>query len=71
MLWKFNSVYNPELQLADHARPVRYEMAPPPAHRDVIDPGPSTSSAARRPAAHRRGHEEFVEQTRMGGKASG
>src|SRR5246500_716906 len=26
MLWKFNSVYNPELQLADHRRPVRYEM---------------------------------------------
>jgi hopanoid C-3 methylase HpnR len=26
MLWKFNSVYNPRLQLADHARPVTYEM---------------------------------------------
>ncbi len=38
MLWKFNSVYNPELQLRDHQRPVRYEMAPPPAHKDVIDP---------------------------------
>jgi hopanoid C-3 methylase HpnR len=31
MLWKFNSVYDPKLQLADHARPVRYQMAPPPA----------------------------------------
>ena len=30
MLWKFNSVYDPKLQLADHARPVRYQMAPPP-----------------------------------------
>jgi len=29
MLWKFNSVFNPALQLADHARPVRYEIAPP------------------------------------------
>ena len=29
MLWKFNSVYNPELQLSDHERPVRYELAPP------------------------------------------
>jgi len=30
MLWKFNSVYDPALLLADHARPVRYEMEPPP-----------------------------------------
>ncbi len=29
MLWKFNSVYNPELQLADHRRPVKYEMRLP------------------------------------------
>ncbi len=30
MLWKFNSVYNPKLQLADHQQPVRYEMSLPP-----------------------------------------
>ena len=30
MLWKFNSVYNPALQLADHSQPVRYEMSLPP-----------------------------------------
>ena len=30
MLWKFNSVYNPKLQLADHQQPVRYEISPPP-----------------------------------------
>ena len=29
MLWKFSSVYNPDLQMADHARPVKYEMRPP------------------------------------------
>ena len=29
MLWKFNSVYNPERQTAEHAKPVRYEMRPP------------------------------------------
>ena len=29
MLWKFRKVYNPERQLADHARPVRYEMRLP------------------------------------------
>ncbi|MGR8934959.1 MAG: hopanoid C-3 methylase HpnR [Gammaproteobacteria bacterium] len=28
-LWKFNSVFNPELQLADHQMPVKYKMAPP------------------------------------------
>jgi len=31
MLWKFNKVYNPERQLADHQRPVRYEL-PQPTH---------------------------------------
>lgn len=29
MLWKFNSVYNPQRQLADHAMPVNYEMRLP------------------------------------------
>jgi magnesium-protoporphyrin IX monomethyl ester (oxidative) cyclase len=29
MLWKFNKVYNPQRQLADHQRPVRYELPPP------------------------------------------
>jgi len=29
MLWKFNSVYHPELQIADHRRPVKYEMRLP------------------------------------------
>ncbi|CAM5678312.1 Magnesium-protoporphyrin IX monomethyl ester (Oxidative) cyclase OS=Streptomyces griseomycini OX=66895 GN=FHS37_006307 PE=4 SV=1 [Streptomyces griseomycini] len=36
MLWKFNQVYNPRRQLADHARPVRYEL-PLPQHLDVGD----------------------------------
>jgi hopanoid C-3 methylase HpnR len=30
MLWKFNSVYNPRRQLADHGRRVDYEMRLPP-----------------------------------------
>ncbi|MBI1374064.1 MAG: hopanoid C-3 methylase HpnR [Phycisphaera sp.] len=29
MLWKFSSVYNPDRQMADHARPVTYAMRPP------------------------------------------
>ncbi|MHC3474862.1 hopanoid C-3 methylase HpnR [Streptomyces sp. 7R007] len=36
MLWKFNDVYNPERQLADHHRPVRYEL-PLPQPIDVGD----------------------------------
>ncbi len=29
MLWKFNSVYNPKRQVADHQQKVQYEMRPP------------------------------------------
>jgi hopanoid C-3 methylase HpnR len=29
MIWKFNKVYNPERQCADHERAVQYEMKPP------------------------------------------
>jgi magnesium-protoporphyrin IX monomethyl ester (oxidative) cyclase len=29
MIWKFNSVYNPQRQLADHARDVHYELPVP------------------------------------------
>jgi hopanoid C-3 methylase HpnR len=38
MLWKFNQVYNPKRQLADHQRPVRYEMSlPQTAPRGQLD----------------------------------
>lgn len=68
MLWRFNSVFNPKLQLADHAAPVRYTMSPP-VHRQVVDP----HSLYVHPSPGRRGRaidgetEEFVERTRMGG----
>jgi magnesium-protoporphyrin IX monomethyl ester (oxidative) cyclase len=29
MLWKFNKVYNPDRQYADHQRPFKYELPPP------------------------------------------
>jgi hypothetical protein len=29
MLWKFNAVYNPERQIADHRRPIAYQMRLP------------------------------------------
>jgi hypothetical protein len=39
MLWKFSSVYDPKLQLADHAQPVKCEMRPGDAHAEKkIDP---------------------------------
>jgi hopanoid C-3 methylase len=37
MLWKFNSVYNPKLLLADHQRPVTYEMTPPATTQEKIN----------------------------------
>jgi hopanoid C-3 methylase HpnR len=68
MLWKFNSVYNPQLQLADHARPVSFEMPLPPP--------PSSTIAPHLLYIHRTqgrvgrvlddATEEFVETTRMG-----
>lgn len=67
MLWKFNQVYNPQLQLADHTRDVKYQMRLPDQARDVIDP----RSLYILPARGRRGRsiddetEQFVDQTRM------
>jgi hopanoid C-3 methylase HpnR len=68
MLWKFNSVYNARQQLADHARPVRYELsspAPAPAigadKRSLfihLPPG-------RRARALDEATERFVEATRV------
>jgi hypothetical protein len=37
MLWKFNGVFNPKLQLADHAQPVTYRMPLPPKPTSGID----------------------------------
>lgn len=70
MLWKFNSVFDPRLQLADHAREVRYAMRPPPAQAArKIDP----KSLYIHPPQGRKGRaaldeagERFVEETRMG-----
>jgi magnesium-protoporphyrin IX monomethyl ester (oxidative) cyclase len=35
MLWKFNKVYNPQRQVAEHSRPVKYAMRPPRPHTDA------------------------------------
>jgi hopanoid C-3 methylase HpnR len=68
MLFKFNSVYDPALQLADHAQPVRYEIPLPPPSRTKASP----DELYVHPGAGRRGREvdaateRFVDQTRMG-----
>ena len=72
MLWKFNSVYNPALQLADHRQPVHYEMSLPPEHRDLIDPRSIYvhSPRGRNGRSIDDDTEQFVEQTRMNGNSS-
>jgi hopanoid C-3 methylase HpnR len=71
MLWKFNSVYDPKLQLEDHRRPVEYEMTLPPAVRAKVDP----RELYVLPPRGRRGRdtddstEQFVDATRMGTQA--
>jgi magnesium-protoporphyrin IX monomethyl ester (oxidative) cyclase len=54
MLWRFNGVYNPARQLADHRRPVPYQMRLPPyptngrvSQKDlfVLQPQPAKQSA--------------------------
>jgi hopanoid C-3 methylase HpnR len=68
MLFKFSSVYDPKLQLADHMQPVRYEISLPPAPREKADP----AALYVHPARGRRGREidqateHFVDDTRMG-----
>ena len=68
MLWKFNRVYNPTLQLADHARPVTYEMALPPAPQPTVDSKRLYihPTRGRRSRALDDSTEQFVDATRMG-----
>ncbi len=68
MLFKFNSVYDPKLQLADHERPVRYEISLPPEPRATIDPTTLYvhKGQGRRGREIDNATERFVEDTRMG-----
>jgi hopanoid C-3 methylase HpnR len=68
MLWKFNSVYNPNLQISDHRQPVKYEISLPLGQQGKVD----RQSLYIHSAKGRQGRqidsatEEFVESTRMG-----
>ena len=71
MLWKFNSVYNPKLQLSDHTKPIKYQMTLPPAPQETVDPkilyihhAPGRQGRAIDDVT-----ERFVEETRMGASA--
>ena len=68
MIWKFNSVYRPDLQLADHQQPTKYEISlPPPStakvERDALDIHTSSGRSGLQIDRHT---EEFVNTTRMG-----
>lgn len=65
-LWKFHSVFNPRLQLADHAQNVRYELRPPARTERNGGRAPyihAPGSRARRALDDRT--ENFVNATRM------
>lgn len=67
-LFKFNSVFDPALMTADHAKPVRYEIPlPPPAHRNESKPSGLYIHAprGRRSRAIDDKIERFVDETRM------
>lgn len=68
MLWKFNSVYNPKLQLADHEQLVKYEMTLPPDPQASVNP--KLLYITRQARTHGRAiddaTEEFVEESRTG-----
>ncbi len=68
MLWKFNSVYNPKLQLSDHQLPVKYEMALPPPPEEAMKPQLLYIHKARgrQGRALDEATESFVDGTRMG-----
>jgi hopanoid C-3 methylase HpnR len=70
MLWKFNNVYDPRLQLADHEQPVRYELAPPPEPREFVDARSILvhSPNGRRATVLDAATESFVQETRLNGE---
>ncbi|GAA4495047.1 radical SAM protein [Gluconacetobacter tumulicola] len=66
MIWKFNSVFNPKLQLADHRRKPRYEMPLQPEAEDKVDRKALYvhNPAGRRSRAIDDATETFVDESR-------
>ncbi|XSG85864.1 MAG: hopanoid C-3 methylase HpnR [Methylohalobius sp. ZOD2] len=67
-LWKFDSVFNPDLLLADHDKPVKYEIPLPPPTEKTVDVKSLYvhAVAGRRSREIDEGTERFVDETRMG-----
>ncbi len=66
-IWKFSSVFDPRLQLADHARDVRYELRPPAQTEPRGGPAPYIHApGGRGRRALDAGTENFVNATRTG-----
>ncbi|PSF36165.1 hopanoid C-3 methylase HpnR [Aphanothece hegewaldii CCALA 016] len=67
MLWKFNSVYDPKLLLADHEKPVKYEIYLPPKPDEKVDRNTLFihTPAGRQGRAIDNSTEAFVDETRM------
>ena len=61
-IWKFNSVFNPDIQMADHARPVEYELGLP-QQREKAPYIHAPIGRSKRALDART--ESFVEATRM------
>jgi hopanoid C-3 methylase HpnR len=66
MLWKFNSVYDPNLFLADHQQPVKHEIALPPEPEAQVEPSTLYIHPPRGRRAIDRATEDFVDKTRRG-----
>jgi radical SAM superfamily enzyme YgiQ (UPF0313 family) len=68
MLWKFNSVYNPKLQIGDHSQLVKYEISLPPSRSEKVDRQSMYIHSVRGGTGREIDHatEQFVESTRMG-----
>lgn len=68
MIWKFNSVFNPKLQLADHAQVPRYQMPAQPDADAALDKKRLYvhSAGSRHSRAIDDATERFVDETRTG-----
>ena len=68
MLWKFDSVYNPKLQLSDHNLPVKYQISLPPSPQTKVERNTLYVHHARGKGGRELDEmtEAFVDQTRSG-----
>ena len=68
MIWKFNSVYRPDLQLADHQQPIKYEINLPPPSTETVKRDELYIHTSRGRGGREIDHQtaDFVNATRMG-----